>query len=56
MMDLYTNRLSKNDFIKDGIIEHVEEDMVVFRNLCHFSKIQKTGMTHDPTIRLQQSA
>jgi hypothetical protein len=28
---------------------------VVFRNLCHFSNIKKTGMTHDSIFRLQQS-
>ncbi|MEZ8775185.1 MULTISPECIES: hypothetical protein [Vibrio] len=27
MMDLYTNRISKNDFIKHGIIEYVENGM-----------------------------
>jgi len=30
-------------------------DMVVFRNLCHFSIIKKTGVTHDSIFRLQQS-
>jgi|GEM_PF-6051354 len=28
---------------------------VVFRNLCHFSIIKKTGVTHDSIFRLQQS-
>ncbi|TMO21671.1 hypothetical protein [Pseudoalteromonas sp. S4741] len=28
---------------------------VVFRNLCHFSNIKKTGVTHDSIFRLQQS-
>lgn len=28
---------------------------VVFRNLCHFSIINKTGVTHDSIFRLQQS-
>ena len=29
--------------------------LVVFRNLCHFSIIKKTGVTHDSIFRLQQS-
>ena len=31
------------------------EVWVVFRNLCHFSIIKKTGVTHDSIFRLQQS-
>ncbi|MDI9220271.1 phospholipase D family protein [Pantoea sp. EA-12] len=29
-MDLYTNRISKNDFVKNGIINHVEDGMDIF--------------------------
>jgi hypothetical protein len=32
-----------------------EFQKVVFRNLCHFSIIKKTGVTHDSIFRLQQS-
>jgi len=30
-------------------------ETVVFRNLCHFSIIKKTGVTHDSIFRFQQS-
>ncbi len=29
--------------------------MVVFRNLCHFSKMYKTGMTHEHRFRFRPS-
>lgn len=29
--------------------------VVVFRNLCHFSNMYKTGMTHDQRIRSRTS-
>ncbi|ENK5125606.1 phospholipase D-like domain-containing protein [Vibrio parahaemolyticus] len=38
MMDLYTNRISKNDFIKHGIIEHVENDMDIFIASAFFTE------------------
>ncbi|KGK01575.1 hypothetical protein ND6B_0054 [Pseudoalteromonas sp. ND6B] len=34
---------------------HATGLLVVFRNLCHFSIIKKTGVTHDSIFRLQQS-
>ncbi|SEK89055.1 LysR family transcriptional regulator, regulator of abg operon [Colwellia chukchiensis] len=33
----------------------VIDEKVVFRNLCHFSIINKIGVTHDSIFRLQQS-
>lgn len=37
-MDLYTNRTSKNDFIKHGIIEHVEDGMDLFIASAFFTE------------------
>ena len=34
-------------------IDAISEISVVFRNLCHFSSIYKTGMTHDRQIRFR---
>ncbi|MFW9670334.1 hypothetical protein [Vibrio parahaemolyticus] len=37
-MDLYTNRTSKNDFIKHGIIQHVEDGMDLFIASAFFTE------------------
>ncbi|HHX8313415.1 TPA: phospholipase D-like domain-containing protein [Vibrio diabolicus] len=37
-MDLYTNRISKNDFIKHGIVEHVEDGMDIFIASAFFTE------------------
>lgn len=37
-MDLYTNRTSKNDFIKHGIIEHLEDGMDLFIASAFFTE------------------
>ena len=42
-------------FVKDAFIVVSQFYRVVFRNLCHFSIIKKTGVTHDSIFRLQQS-
>ena len=43
-----------NDFAKLHWLG-IKQQLVVFRNLCHFSIIKKTGVTHDSIFRLQQS-
>lgn len=37
-MDLYTNRTSKNDFIKNGIINHIEDGMDLFFATAFFTE------------------
>ncbi|WP_109392954.1 phospholipase D-like domain-containing protein [Proteus terrae] len=37
-MDLYTNRLSKNDFIQHGIINNIEDDMELFIASAFFTE------------------
>lgn len=37
-MDLYTNRVSKNDFIKHGIINHIEDSMDLFIASAFFTE------------------
>ncbi|EKQ0891418.1 phospholipase D family protein [Salmonella enterica] len=37
-MDLYTNRASKNDFIKNGIINHIEDGMDLFFATAFFTE------------------
>ena len=37
-MDLYTNRISKNDFIKHGLINHVEDGMDLFIASAFFTE------------------
>ncbi|HFW4799917.1 TPA: phospholipase D family protein, partial [Salmonella enterica subsp. diarizonae serovar 60-67:z35:-] len=37
-MDLYTNRVSKNDFIRNGIIKHIEDGMDIFIASAFFTE------------------
>lgn len=37
-MDLYTNRVSKNDFIRNGIIKHIEDGMDLFIASAFFTE------------------
>jgi len=61
--DVYS-KISTLQYINDSIDNYqfslqfwrdIVENWVVFRNLCHFSIIKKTGVTHDSIFRFQQS-
>ncbi len=38
---------SQPNAMLEHISTHARKKQVVFRNLCHFSMIYKTGMTHE---------
>ncbi len=50
-----TNRKTPNYHIITINLNRTPNEKVVFRNLCHFSMIYKTGMTHEQRLRSRAS-